>query len=87
MEYSTIHLAKTFSETPPAYGRQKSRIFTATGQREIQMDVMGSLTALSRAAPATLSAVRLAAASSTKCWIVALSGSSTRDTSSMPNRS
>ena len=32
------HLAKMFSETPPAYGKQNSRILTLTGDGDIQVD-------------------------------------------------
>lgn len=33
------HLANTLAETPPAYGRQKIRIFIETGAGEIHVEL------------------------------------------------
>ena len=79
-----MHRAKTFSETPPAYGRQNSRILTDTGVGEIQIDRSCAAAAL---LPPLSPDANLARASWARRCTEAFPGSSIRAVSSNPRRS
>ena len=76
-------LAKTFSETPPAYGRQKRRSLTVTGDAAIQGEIARSA-GKKTAWPDSV----LQAEASIISWLrVALSGSSTSVADTNPSMS
>lgn len=79
------YLAKTFSETPPAYGKQKRRSLMETGDLAIQGEAVDGTTC--RWLSALADFPQAAMASLTSRSIVAPWGSSIRTASSRPRRS